>query len=149
MFGALYRLADRARDSARRRTWDPDLAAGRRGEDIAHRFLQRAGVIVVARNHRTPSGSGEVDLIGWDGDQLVFVEVKTRSSQDFGPPDRAIDDAKRRKIVMAAMDFARRSETPTDKMRFDVVSVTLSSPPSVVHQRDVFTIRSVAQQQPN
>jgi putative endonuclease len=144
MFGSLLRLADRVRDGARRRTWDPDLAAGRRGEDIAHRFLQRARMIVVARNHRTPNGSGEVDVVAWDNDQLVFVEVKTRASQEFGPPDRAIDDAKRRKIVLAAMDFARRSETPVEKMRFDVVSVILSSPPSVVHHRDIFTVRTTA-----
>ena len=91
MLGPLYRLADRARDRARRRTWDPDLAAGRRGEDIAHRFLQRAGMTVVARNHRTPTGSGEVDLVAWDDlpkSAAIVVavshrEFKSRKTADF------------------------------------------------------------------
>ena len=143
MLGPLYRLADLARDHGRRRSWDPDLAAGRRAEDIAHRFLQRAGMTVVARNHRTRSGSGEVDLIAWDGDILVFIEVKSRTSEKYGPPDRAIDDEKRRKLVRAALDYARRADIPLPKVRFDVVNVVLSTPPALTHFRDVFTISSV------
>jgi putative endonuclease len=144
MFGSLYRLADFARDHGRRRSWDPDLAAGRRGEDTAHRFLQRAGMTVVARNHRTRSGSGETDLIAWDGDTLVFVEVKSRASGDFGPPDRAIDDEKRRKLVNAALEYARRADIALAKIRFDVVNVVFSTPPAVAHHRDVFTVSSVS-----
>jgi putative endonuclease len=143
MFGVLYWLADFARDRARRRSWDPDLAAGRRGEDIAHRFLQRAGMTVVARNHRTPNGSGEVDLIGWEEDTLVFVEVKSRSSGDFGPPDRAIDEQKQHQILKAALDYARQADVPVTKLRFDVVNVVFSSPPAVTHYKDVFSIRTV------
>lgn len=142
MLGSLYRLADAVRDRGRRRSWDPDLAAGRRGEDIAHRYLQRNGMTVVARNHRTPSGSGEVDLIAWQGETLVFVEVKSRSSVEFGPPDRAIDDNKRFKLTRAALDYARRADIPFEKLRFDVVSVVLSTPPAVAHYKDVFTVRS-------
>jgi putative endonuclease len=142
MLGPLYRLADLARDRGRRRTWEPDLAAGRRGEDIAHRFLQRAGMTVVARNHRTPSGSAEVDLIAWDGDKLVFIEVKTRSSAEFGPPERAVDSEKKHRLVLAAADYARRSEVPLSHVRFDVVSVVLTQPPAVTHYRDVFTPQS-------
>src|SRR5579884_829949 len=94
MFSALMRLADFARDRGRQRNWHPDLATGRRGEDIAHRFLQRSGMTIVARNHRPHSGAGEVDLIGWEGDTLVFVEVKSRTGEEHGPPDRAIDHQK-------------------------------------------------------
>jgi putative endonuclease len=144
MFGSLYRLADLARDHGRRRSWDPGLAAGRRGEDIVHRFLQRAGMTVVARNHRTPSGSGEVDLIAWEDEKLVFVEVKSRTSADFGPPDRAIDEEKRQRLARAAIDYARRADIPLSKVRFDVVNVVLSSPPALSHYRDVFTIDSLA-----
>lgn len=144
MLGSLYRLADLARDHGRRRFWDPGLASGRRGEDIVHRFLQRVGMTVVARNHRTPSGSGEVDLIAWDDDTLVFVEVKSRTSEDFGPPDRAIDDAKRQRLTRAALDYARRADIPLSKVRFDVVNVVLSTPPALTHYRDVFSINSAA-----
>lgn len=143
MFGALYRLADYARDHGRRRSWDPDLATGRRGEDAAQRLLQRAGMTVVARNHRTRSGSGETDLIAWDGDTLVFVEVKSRTSDNFGPPDRAIDDEKRRKLVNSALDYARRADIPLSRIRFDVVNVVFSTPPAVAHHRDVFTVSAV------
>ncbi len=142
MLGSLYRLADRLRDHGRRRSWDPDLAAGRRGEDIAHRFLQRIGMTVVARNHRTATGSAEVDLVAWEADELVFVEVKSRSSADFGSPDRAIDSEKQRRLVRAALDYIRRANLPSPKLRFDVVNVIFSIPPVVTHHRDVFTLVS-------
>ncbi len=144
MLGRLFRLADLARDLGRRRIMDPDLARGRRGEDIAHRFLQRQGMTVVARNHRTPSGSAEVDLIAWESETLVFIEVKSRATAEYGPPDRAIDQQKREKLARAAIDYAGRAGIPFDRIRFDVVTVLFTSPPKVSHFRDVFTIRSVA-----
>src|SRR5450759_2268083 len=54
---------------------------GRIGEDLAHRFLRARGCTVVARNYRTLSGSGEIDLVVWDGRKLAFIEVKTRGSE--------------------------------------------------------------------
>lgn len=143
MWSALYRIADLARDRGRRRTWDADAARGRRGEDIAHRHLQREGMTVVARNYRTPSGSGEIDLVAWEKDTLVFVEVKSRTSADFGPPERAIDEEKMRKLVRAARDYARRGEVPWDNVRFDVVTVVFDTPPSVTHFRDVFSAKAL------
>jgi len=139
MFATLYRLADFARHHGRARCWEQDQATGRRGEDIAHRHLQRVGMTVVARNHRTPGGAGEVDLIAWDRDSLVFVEVKCRGSADYGPPDRAIDERKQRKIVYAARDYALRANVPWEQARFDVVNVVLLTPPEVTHLKDVFT----------
>lgn len=138
MLESLYRLADFARQHGRQRSWDPDAAAGRRGEDIAHRFLQRTGMTVVARNYLTPTGSGEVDLIAWENDTLVFVEVKARKSTDFGPPERAIGPDKQKKLIRAARDYARRANIPWEKVRFDIVSVVLSTPPAVSHFRDAF-----------
>ena len=98
----LYRLADAARDRGRRKFWPPDLASGRRAEDLAHRFLRRRGLVIVARNYRPPSGAGEIDLIGWDGDRLAFIEVKSRASDEFGPPEQAVDSEKRRFLERAA-----------------------------------------------
>ncbi len=144
MLGSLYRLGDLLRDHGRKRTWNPDLAAGRRGEDIAHRFLQRAGMTVVARNHRTANGSGEVDLIAWEGDTLVFVEVKSRATSDYGAPDRAIDGEKRRRLTRAATDYLRRTDMPPPKLRFDVLNVVFSKPPAVTHFRDVFPVGGAA-----
>lgn len=117
-------------------------ALGRRGEDIAHRFLQRAGIVVVDRNYHMASGAGEVDLVGWEGDTLVFVEVKARKTDEYGAPDRAIGPEKQRSLIRAAREYARHAEVPWDKVRFDVVTVVFAAPPVVTHFSDVFGCRA-------
>ena len=138
MLGKLYGLADLLRQHADKRHMSEDHALGRRGEDIAQRFLQRAGIVIVDRNYRTSSGSGEVDLIGWEGDQLVFVEVKSRKTDEYGAPDRAIGPQKQAKLIRAAREYARHAEVPWQKVRFDVVTILFGTPPVVSHFRDVF-----------
>ena len=86
---------DWLRHLARSRRWSADLAVGRRGEDLAHRLLRRKGLTIVARNYRLASGDAEADVIAWEGEELVFVEVKTRRSAEYGPPERAVGDEKR------------------------------------------------------
>ncbi|MBI3679529.1 MAG: YraN family protein [Acidobacteria bacterium] len=120
------------------RAWDHDRALGRRGEDLAHRLLRREGYTIVARNYRTRGGTGEVDLIGWDGDALAFVEVKTRRSAEYGLPDRAVDQEKRRKLVLAAREYVRRAGVPWEKARFDVVNVLAEGKPVVTVVKDAF-----------
>ncbi len=138
MLGRLYEFADVLRHRARLHHLNADHALGRRGEDIAHRYLQRHGIVVVARNFRMASGAGEIDLIGWEDDYLVFVEVKSRQTDDYGAPDRAIGVQKRSSQVRAAREFARHADAPWEKVRFDVVNVVFTTPPSVTHFRDVF-----------
>jgi len=133
MIGWLYRAGDALR---RRRLGDN---SGRIGEDLAHRYLRRQGCTVVARNYRSMSGSGEIDLVVWQGPTLVFVEVKTRSSADFGSPDRAVDDEKESRLRRAARDYARRSGVPWRCTRFDLVSITLGKPPVIEWLRDALT----------
>jgi len=137
----LYEFADLLRHRARQRHLNADHALGRRGEDVAHRFLQRGGMIIVNRNYRMASGGGEVDLIGWDGDALVFVEVKSRKSDVYGSPDRAIGVDKQTSLLRAAREYARHAEVPWEKVRFDVVTVVFSTPPEVMHLRDVLALR--------
>ena len=137
MVSRLYELADALRHRARKRHLPADLALGRRGEDIAHRFLQRAGMVVVARNYRLSNGAGEIDLVGWDHGTLVFIEVKSRQSAEYGPPDRAVGPEKWSHMVRAARDFARHAEVPWEKVRFDIVNVVIGTPPAVTHLRDV------------
>ena len=132
MIGLLYRAADRLR---RRRYADNH---GRIGEDLAHRFLRARGCTVVARNYRTLSGSGEIDLIVWDGSCLAFVEVKTRASAEFGPPESAVDAGKRERVERAARDYARRADIPWRDTRFDIVSIVLDRPPRIEWLRDAF-----------
>ena len=134
----LYRLADAARDRGRKRFWPQDHASGRRGEDLAHRYLRRRGIVIVARNYRPSSGAGEIDLIGWDGDRLAFIEVKSRASEAFGAPDRAVDEEKQRFLERAARDYARRAGVDWDRARFDIVSVVFTNPVRIVHFADAF-----------
>ena len=138
MTGWLYRLADFARDRGRRRFWPADLASGRRAEDLAHRFLRRRGMTVVARNYRPPFGGGEIDLIVWDRDKLVFVEVKSRASAAFEAPERAVDQEKERFLERAARDYARRAGVEWNCVRFDIVSVIFSDPPRIELFADAF-----------
>jgi putative endonuclease len=128
MIGALL---DRLRHARRRRHWSPHLALGRRGEDLAHRFLRKQGYVILARNYRLASGDAEADLIARDGDHLVVVEVKTRENEDFGPPDRAISPDKRRHLLRVAAAWARKTGAARDAVRCDVVTVVLSNPPVI------------------
>ena len=120
------------------------LRRGRLGEDLAYRHLRKLRYTVVARNYRTRDGSGEVDLIAWDGPQLVFVEVKARTREDFGSPESAVDTAKRRHILRAAEDYLRRAGHDRSCARFDIVSVILREPAEITVQRDAFSLRSAA-----
>lgn len=129
---------DWVRDLRRRRVWTADLAAGRRGEDLAHRFLRKRGFTIVARNYRLASGDAEADIIAIEGDDLVIVEVKARTTAEFGPPDRAIGEEKRAHLVRVARAYAKKTETPWEQVRFDMVTVILKSPPEIEHHRDAF-----------
>jgi putative endonuclease len=133
MLGLLYRVSD----ALRRRAYPSNH--GRMGEDLAHRYLRRAGCAVVARNYRPPSGHGEIDLVAWDGEVLVFVEVKTRAVADFGPPESAVDLEKQANVRRAARDYARRAGVEWDRTRFDIVSVLLLHPPRIEWLRDAFS----------
>ena len=96
-----------------------DLKSGRRGEDLAHRYLRRQGFTIVARNYRLAAGDAEVDLIARDGEALVFVEVKSRETGEYGPPERAIGEEKRRHLsARRARIFAQNEYTlGTGKIR--------------------------------
>jgi putative endonuclease len=136
----VYRLLDWLRHRARLKRWNATRAWGRRGEDLAHRYLRAHGYVIVARNYATRSLSGEVDLIGWDGPVLAFVEVKTRHSEEFGPPDRAVDSEKQHRLRIAARDYARRAGLDWDCVRFDTVSIVLQNPVRITLVRDAFAV---------
>ena len=132
MLGLLYRCAD----AIRRRSFRNDH--GRIGEDLAHRYLRRHGCTIVARNYRTRSGSGEVDIVAWHGPTLVFVEVKTRSTESYGTPDRAVDAEKMFRVQRAASDYARRAGVLPERTRFDIVSIGIGRITKVDWIRDAF-----------
>jgi putative endonuclease len=141
MLSLFYCLTDRLRHRARMRRAPIDLARGRHGEDLAHRFLRRQGYTIVARNFRPRNGAGEIDLVAWESDYLVFVEVKARATDQFGTPDRAVDSEKQGYLERAAREYARRAEVEWEHVRFDIVSILLTEPPEVELLRDAFRPR--------
>jgi putative endonuclease len=128
-------LIYRAADALRRRSLSGNH--GRLGEDLAHRYLRGHGCTVVARNYRPPSGHGEIDLVVWHREKLVFVEVKTRDTAEFGEPERAVDSEKQAHLTRAARNYARRAGVEWPNVRFDVVAVVLS-PRRIEWLSDVF-----------
>ena len=137
---SLYRLADAARHLHRSRRATPEQAHGRRGEDLAHRFLRRRGLTIVARNFHQRAGRGELDIVAWDRQTLVFVEVKTRASADFGSPGRAVDADKEKDLRRAAGEYLRRCGTPSEQARFDLVNIVLAKPPEIEWIKDAFPV---------
>jgi putative endonuclease len=135
---ALYQAADWLRHRRRVRSWAAEHASGRRAEDLAHRLLRRNGLVIVARNFRARGGSGEIDLIAQEGSTLVFVEVKSRATIDFGTPDRAVDGEKQSKIVRAASEYVRRCGADKEAVRFDIVTVVFGEKIEMIHLRDAF-----------
>ncbi len=107
---------------------------GRIGEELAARFLEKNGYRLVLANFKVPIGrnrrgvavSGEIDLIALDEDILCFIEVKTRSSDEFASPLSAVDIRKQRQITRTARVYRKIFHLQTFKFRYDVVSIVLS-----------------------
>lgn len=101
------------------------LIRGERGEKLAESHLRKNGYKILTRRYRPKSGRGDIDLVAREKDVLVFVEVKTRSSEEFGRPVDAVNNEKRRHVRRAALDYLRRLGNPQLYFRFDVVEVVL------------------------
>ena len=105
---------------------------GTKGENLARKTLKNKGFRVLARNHRTRLG--EVDLVCRDGDTVVFVEVKARTSDEFGHPSEAVGHRKQAKLRNLAEEYVSAHDLEDSPVRFDVVSVRLDTdPPEVEH----------------
>jgi putative endonuclease len=99
----------------------PHLLKGRKGERIACRYLLKQGFDILARRYR--SGSGELDIVAYEGDTLVFVEVKARDSAEFGEPWEFVDWRKQQVLRRTAEDFIADHDLGQYAYRFDIVSV--------------------------
>jgi putative endonuclease len=95
---------------------------GRRGEEDAYFHLRGLGYTIVARNFRSPHRRGEIDLVGWDGDYLCFIEVKTRTSHAVKPAEAAVDHAKQRELAAMAHEYQRQARISMP-YRFDILSI--------------------------
>ena len=106
---------------------------GRRGEVLAIERLERAGYRIVAANFSIPIGrnrrdvlvKAEIDVVAYDGPTLCFIEVKTRASDEFNPPQANVDLHKRRQIARAARGYRRMLGLMNAPYRYDVVTVLL------------------------
>src|SRR6476659_6226 len=106
---------------------------GKLGEDYAAAYLDQLGYRLVAANFTLPVGrnlrgavvNAEIDLVAYDGDTLCFIEVKTRASDWFAPPQINVDLRKRRQIARAARAYRRLLELDDQPYRYDVVTVIL------------------------
>ena len=98
---------------------------GVRGETYAYWYLRRQGYTVVARNFRSPSVKGEIDLVGYDGQVLAFVEVKTRvmGASELPSPEVAVTPDKRHALARMARQFLRARRAESTPYRFDVLAI--------------------------
>lgn len=99
------------------------LKVGARGERLAYWHLRRSGYVIVARNRRPQSRSGELDMVGWDGPVLAFIEVKTRTGAEAGLPETAVSSGQRKRIGKSAQEYMRRLKRRPSAYRFDIASV--------------------------
>jgi putative endonuclease len=111
----------------------PSQLLGRRGEQLAAAYLEQQGYRIVAANFSLPVGrnlrgvivNAEIDLVAYEGTTLCFVEVKTRASDWFAPPQANVDRRKQRQIARAARAYRRLLDLNKESYRYDVVSVVL------------------------
>jgi putative endonuclease len=109
------------------------LELGRRGEELAAAYLLHAGYRIVAANFSVPVGRSrigavinvEIDLVAYEGETLCFVEVKTRASNWFAPPEANVDRRKQRQIARAARAYRRLFDLAGELYRYDVVTVVM------------------------
>jgi putative endonuclease len=130
MYGALvWKERQRAKASwgLQKSRWpegkNEHLRLGARGETLAYWYLRQAGYIIVARNRRPRAQSGELDMIGWDGPVLAFIEVKTRTGEEAGPPEAAVTRWQQKRIIRSAHEYMKRMKRKPPGYRFDVVGV--------------------------
>jgi len=100
----------------------PHLALGLRGEEAAFFYLRREGYVITARSWRSHRYAGDIDLIGWDGDCLCFIEVKTRTTRDVASAESAVNERKRKTLRKMARHYMRQLPAPV-AVRFDVLAI--------------------------
>lgn len=112
---------------------------GDRGERAATRFLKKLGYKIVARQYENQFG--EIDIIALDGQQIVFVEVKTRTTTNMGQPFEAVDRRKQQKLTKIALVWMKRHRRMDQSARFDIVSIVWPDghrQPEIQHIKNAF-----------
>lgn len=112
-------------------------ALGRWGEELAVQFLGRNGYTILTRNFYT--AHGELDIVASKEGALIFVEVKTRSSNRFGFPEEAVTPRKQARMLQAAERYFEQHPESPETWQFDILAITrkTSSPPEIEHFENV------------
>jgi len=126
------------------------LELGRRGEKLAAAYLLQAGYRLVAANFFVPVGRNragavinvEIDLVAYEGATLCFVEVKSRASDWFAPPEANVDRRKQRQIARAARAYRRLFDLAGEPYRYDVVTVVLPAEAERAYEFDIQLLRN-------
>lgn len=117
---------------------------GTKGEQLAVTFLKKKGYTILQRNYRRRNG--EIDIVCYDHGTIAFVEVKTRYSDTYGPPELSVTEAKKRQIIKVASQYVADKKIEGTNLRFDVVSIFYSPEkkhPTITLFRNAFTKHDV------
>ncbi len=113
---------------------------GKKGEEIAIRFLKKKGYRILERNYVCKMG--EMDIVAREKDTLAFIEVKTRTTTAFGPPQLAVNLTKQMQLSKVALYFLKEKKLEDVKARFDVVAILLRSRGEEIELiKDAFDLR--------
>ncbi|HHT9108049.1 MAG TPA: YraN family protein [Candidatus Wunengus sp. YC64] len=113
---------------------------GTRGEQLAVKFLKKSGYKILQRNYRCKLG--EIDIVCYDHGAIAFVEVKTRYSDTYGPPELSVTEAKKRQILKVALHYVAEKKIEGIDSRFDVVSIfhtPMKKQPEITLFKNAFT----------
>lgn len=110
---------------------------GKYGESLAQEYLKEHGLRILATNYRFHHG--EIDIVAEEGDVLVFCEVKTRTSAEFGPPEAAVSGLKQHQLRRLALAYITLQHSSGRPCRFDVIAIRIhQGHPVIEHIRDAF-----------
>ena len=115
---------------------------GKKGEELALRFLKKKGYQIIEKNYACKMG--EMDIIAKEKDTLAFIEVKTRTSTTFGPPQLAVNSTKQRQLSKVALNFLKEKQLEDVKARFDVVAILFGPKVEKIELiKDAFELRYI------
>ena len=138
-------LADSSTPPTASATGHKARRTGVRGETYAYWYLRRNGYVMVARNFTSRGIKGEIDLVGYDGETLAFVEVKTRTSErnDVGSPEDAVNQDKQLHLSKMARQFLREYRAMNAPFRFDILALEAppGKPPTVRLHKGAFAAK--------
>ena len=113
-----------------------NLTRGKEGEYIAKKYLVSKGYRVLESNYRNKIG--EIDLIAFDNDILVFLEVKTRTSFKYGYAFEAVDYRKQKKIISTSLVYIKYKNYNDTQIRYDIIEIYLTENPKINHLENAF-----------